>query len=154
STVALYGSGHPQADVVLHATALPTADGPIARDIPGTLFLDPPTHTATFQASAGFLTSQSFNAQANQSPLLPAGTYQVTLKRGPGAFKDMFGNSLAGNGATPGTDYTTSFNVSAAQYARPTLYLPQFAQGPTQTVNVPSDTELTTQTLTGLPLEI
>src|SRR5262249_19159604 len=58
------------------------------------------------------------------------------------------------NGSTTGTDYTTSFEVSVAQYARPTLYLPQFAQGPTQTVNVPSDTELTTQTLTGLPLEI
>src|SRR5262249_43475215 len=64
---------------------------------------------------------------------------------------DILGNGLAGDGSNPGTAYTSSFNITASQYAAATVYLPQFAQGPTQAVNVPSDTEASNQTFTGLP---
>src|SRR6185369_17390800 len=97
---------------------------------------------ATFQASAGFLTFKSYVNAGAQAPLLPAGSYHVVLHSDSAGFKDLNGNALVGDGTNAGSDYTASFDVAAAQYARPTFYLPQFAQGPTETVNVFSDTEL------------
>jgi subtilisin-like proprotein convertase family protein len=77
---------------------------------------------------------------------LPADTYDVVLRSGADAFKDLeSGALLDGNGdGAPGDAFTTSFTAAPESVV---VRLPDFARGPNQPVDVPA-------TQGGLPLTL
>jgi hypothetical protein len=116
------------ADVVLAGQL--TANNPVR----GSLVIDPTDTTITFVKTGGVLTPD---------------TYTVTLVSGASAFKSSGGVALDGNNSgVPGTNYTTTFTVSASSAV--VVSVPSFARGPDagHNINVPNTTT------GGIPLKL
>ncbi len=122
------------ASVILYNTAATTASRPVdvtltdssGDVIPGSAVVSTNGQTLTFVATQG---------------VLPNDTYTVSLTSGSKGIRGTNGQ-LAGNGTTPGTNYSGTFteNVTA-----PVVFLPSFATGPNQSVNLVGPTTFTTR---------
>jgi N-acetylneuraminic acid mutarotase len=108
-------------------------------NINGSLVIDPSETSATFKASAVYLSTFL------SSTVLPNDTYHVRLESGTGTgaaasgFFDTLGAGLDGADNGGHADYTTSFTT--ANDGKPTLSIPDFARGPdgANTIKVPND---------------
>ena len=112
--------------------------------IAGTLLVNTAANTITFVKT---------NTTTTTPSALAAGIYTVTfLSSTTNGFVDNSGDLLAGdtNGVVPGTNYTTTFTVTAATAAEPTVFVADFARGPdsSSTIKVPNNTG------TGIPLTL
>jgi hypothetical protein len=121
--------------------------GPVA----GSVLLDPTGTALTFVKAGGYKTGTTDFTKF----LLAPDTYTVTFRSAAPGTGDNGGvrdataahNLLAGNGTTPGTNYTSMFTVGASS-AR-VVSVPDFARGYHQSVDVS-----TPGTATGLPVTV
>ena len=139
-TPVLFGTGFGSTAPVPSLTLAQTLDGAghaVNNSIIGSLVLNAANNALTFLATN---TALEIN---NGSPLLPDGTYTVTLhgsaaangfqaQGSGGGFLDGLGTGVAGSG-----DYTSTFIVNAAAAHDDVVWVPDVAEGPGQPLNAP-----------------
>jgi len=97
--------------------------GDTSGPVMGSLLIGPQTNSLIFVKAGG-----PFTADA----------YTVTLRSATNGFKDFQGNLLAGSNGVAGSAFTGRFTNAASP--APAIFVPDFARGPGQPVNVPATT--------------
>jgi hypothetical protein len=138
STPVLYGPGFGANGVVPSLTLTQVRDAggnPVNNPVEGSLLLNPAAHSIIYVATN---TAYEVNDGA---PVLPDGTYQVTLHSSAatngfqalasgGGFLDGLGTGIAGSG-----DFTATFSVHAT--GQDFVWVPDTADGPGEPLNAP-----------------
>ncbi len=125
---ALYGSN---LTTVPDVTVVGNKDlGPIH----GSLLIDPSNQRITFKATSSYLQVRNNIVMGTgiSSPVLPDGTYTVTLVSGSGAngFEDALGVGLDGANNGGHANFVTTFTTNYQANHTPVLSIPDFARGP------------------------